>query len=125
LAEHLGDNRTDYLSGLIKSPKLYFVDSGLACHLLGIETEKGLNQSPFLGPVFEGFVAAEILKQQIGSGRPRALYYFRDQQGLEVDFIVPAGDRRLFLSRPRHLELWPRPWPNRWSVWLKPTQLMP
>lgn len=80
---------------LIKSPKLYFVDSGLACHLLGIETEKGLERSPFLGPLFEGFTAAEILKQQIASGRPRALYYFRDQQGLEVDFIVPAGDRKL------------------------------
>jgi hypothetical protein len=81
---------------LIKSPKLYFMDSGLACHLLGIETERGLERSPFLGPLFEGFTAAEILKQQIASGRPRALYYFRDQQGLEVDFIVPAGDRKLF-----------------------------
>jgi uncharacterized protein len=80
---------------LIKSPKLYFVDSGLACHLLGIESEKDLDRSPFLGPLFEGFAASEILKQQIASGRPRALYYFRDQQGLEVDFIVPAGDRRL------------------------------
>jgi uncharacterized protein len=80
---------------LVKSPKLYFVDSGLACHLLGIESEKQLNQSPFLGPVFEGFVAAEILKRQIASGRPRALFYFRDQQGLEVDFIVPSGDRHL------------------------------
>lgn len=80
---------------LIKSPKIYFVDSGLACYLLGIESERGLNQSPFLGPLFEGFVAAEILKQQIASGRSKALYYFRDQQGLEVDFIVPTGDRKL------------------------------
>jgi uncharacterized protein len=80
---------------LIKSPKLYFVDSGLVCHLLGIESEKMLNKSPFLGPVFEGFVASEIIKQQIGSGRPRALYYFRDQQGLEVDFIAPSGNQRL------------------------------
>ncbi|MBI4596282.1 MAG: ATP-binding protein [Candidatus Tectomicrobia bacterium] len=80
---------------LIKSPKLYFVDSGLVCHLLGIESEKMLNNSPFLGPVFEGFVASEIIKQQIGSGRPRALYYFRDQQGLEVDFIVPSGHQQL------------------------------
>jgi predicted AAA+ superfamily ATPase len=80
---------------LIKSPKLYFVDSGLACYLLGIESERGLNQSPFLEPLFKGFVAAEILKQQIASGRPKALYYFRDQQGLEVDFIVPNGDRKL------------------------------
>ena len=80
---------------LVKSPKLYFVDSGLVCHLLGIESEKMLNQSPFLGPIFEGFVASEIIKQQANSGRPRALYYFRDQQGLEVDFIIPRGDRKL------------------------------
>jgi predicted AAA+ superfamily ATPase len=80
---------------LIKSPKLYFVDAGLACHLLGIESEMMLNQSPFLGPVFEGFVASEIIKQQTALGRPRALYYFRDQQGLEVDFIVPLRERQL------------------------------
>ncbi len=82
---------------LIKSPKLYFMDSGLACHLLGIDSEKALNRSPFLGPLFEGFVASEVIKHQIGMGRPRELYYFRDQQGLEVDFVVPTGHRRLFL----------------------------
>jgi uncharacterized protein len=82
---------------LVKSPKLYFVDSGLACHLLGITAEKILNHSPFLGPLFEGFVASEILKHQIGSGRERQLYWFRDQQGLEVDFVVPHGHRQLLL----------------------------
>lgn len=82
---------------LIKSPKLYFIDSGLACHLLGIESEKALNRSPFLGPIFEGFVAAEIIKRQINAGRRRELYYFRDQQGLEVDFILPGRDRKVML----------------------------
>jgi predicted AAA+ superfamily ATPase len=82
---------------LVKSPKLYFVDSGLACHLLGIETESQLVRSPFLGPLFEGFVAAEILKQQQAAGRRRELYFFRDQQGLEVDFLIPIGGRRLAL----------------------------
>ena len=82
---------------LVKSPKLYFLDSGLACHLLGVESERELNRSPFLGAIFEGFVASEILKDQIGARRPRQLYYFRDQQGLEVDFVVPAGHRRLVL----------------------------
>jgi len=82
---------------LVKSPKLYFGDSGLLCHLLGLESERELNRSPFLGPIFEGFVASEILKHQIGTGRPRQLYYFRDQQGLEVDFVVPTGHRRLLL----------------------------
>jgi hypothetical protein len=82
---------------LIKSPKLYLADSGLACHLLGIESERELQRSPFLGPLFEGFVAAEILKQQLNAGKARSLYCFRDQQGLEVDFVVPQGDRRLLL----------------------------
>ena len=82
---------------LIKSPKLYFADSGLACHLLGIESQHMLARSPFLGPVFEGFVASEIVKRQLAAGRRRELYYFRDQQGLEVDFVVPAGDARLVL----------------------------
>jgi len=82
---------------LIKSPKLYFADSGLACHLLGIESDATLNRSPFLGPLFEGFVASEIVKQQIGIGRPREIYYFRDQQGLEVDLVVPAAHGRLVL----------------------------
>ncbi|HEV8550375.1 MAG TPA: DUF4143 domain-containing protein [Polyangiaceae bacterium] len=82
---------------LIKSPKLHFADSGLACHLLGIETESALGRSPFLGSLFEGFVAAEIAKQQINLGRARELYHFRDQQGLEVDFVVPFGEARLAL----------------------------
>ncbi len=76
---------------LIKSPKIYITDSGLACHLLGIETSAELERSPFLGPLFEGFVAAEIAKAQVNAGRRRQLYYFRDQQGLEVDFIVPSS----------------------------------
>jgi uncharacterized protein len=75
---------------LIKSPKVYVTDSGLACHLLGIDTSAELEKSPFLGALFEGFVAAEMLKSQVNSGRRRELYYFRDQQGLEVDFVIPG-----------------------------------
>jgi predicted AAA+ superfamily ATPase len=75
---------------LIKSPKIYLADSGLACHLLGIETEAELERSPFLGVLSEGFVAGEILKAQAHAGRRRELY-IRDQQGLEVDFILPGG----------------------------------
>jgi len=82
---------------LVKSPKIYFVDSGLACHLLGIESERALRASPFAGPVFEGFVASEIVKSQINAGRRRELYWFRDQQGLEVDFVVPDRKGGLIL----------------------------
>ena len=57
---------------------------------MGIETEAELEKSPFLGSLFEGFIAAEIVKAQANAGRRRELYYFRDQQGLEVDFVVPG-----------------------------------
>ena len=77
---------------LVKSPKLYLADAGLACFLLGIETEKQLDASPFLGPVFEGYVASEIVKSQLNAGKRRELYHFRDQKGLEVDFVVPTGE---------------------------------
>lgn len=82
---------------LIKSPKLYFVDTGLVCHLLGIDSERELERSPFLGALFESYVASEILKHQLNTGRRRELYYFRDQQGLEVDFLLPQGSRRLLM----------------------------
>jgi predicted AAA+ superfamily ATPase len=74
---------------LVKSPKVYVMDPGLTCHLLGITTQAELNRSPFLGALFEGFVASEILKHQVNQGRRKELYHFRDQQGLEVDFLFP------------------------------------
>jgi predicted AAA+ superfamily ATPase len=76
---------------LIKSPKVYLGDSGLACYLLGITTQAELDRSPFLGALFEGYVAAEILKSQANQGRRKQIYHFRDQQGLEVDFLFPGG----------------------------------
>ena len=75
---------------LIKSPKVYIADSGLACHLLGITSEAELRRSPFRGDLFEGLVAAEIVKAQLHRGLRRQLWYFRDQTGLEVDFVVPG-----------------------------------
>jgi uncharacterized protein len=75
---------------LIKSPKVYLADPGLACHLLGIDSATELEKSPFLGALFEGFIASEIVKAQVNSGQRRELYHFRDEQGLEVDFLMPG-----------------------------------
>jgi hypothetical protein len=69
----------------------------LACHLLGIATQAELDRSPFLGALFEGHVASEILKSQINRGRRKELYHFRDQQGLEVDFLFPSGQGGLWM----------------------------
>jgi len=82
---------------LIKSPKVYLGDSGLACYLLGLTSVGELERSPFLEALFEGFVAAEILKSQAEQGMRKELYYFRDQQALEVDFLVPQPNARLWL----------------------------
>lgn len=82
---------------LIKSPKIYFADSGLATYLLGIETQSALRKSTFFGQIFEGFVASEVVKHQINSGKRREIYYFRDQQGLEVDFIIPTASAKLLV----------------------------
>lgn len=82
---------------ITKAPKCYVADPGLACHLLGIDDEAALLRSPFAGAIFEGHVAAEIVKAQVHRGRRRALWFFRDQQGLEVDFLVPEEPGRLRL----------------------------
>jgi predicted AAA+ superfamily ATPase len=83
---------------LIKSPKVYIGDSGLACYLLGITTQAELDRSPFLGPLFEGFAAAEIVKSQVNRGQRKELYHFRDQQGLEVDFLFPDRQGGLWMA---------------------------
>jgi predicted AAA+ superfamily ATPase len=82
---------------LIKSSKLYWGDSGLACYLLGVASQNELDRSPFLGVLFEGFVAAEILKSQVNRGERKEVYFFRDQQGLEVDFLIPRPNAGLWL----------------------------
>ena len=82
---------------IVKSPKVYLGDSGLACFLLGLTSAAELERSPFLGSLFEGFVAGEILKNQADRGMRKELYYFRDQQGLEVDFLLPRSNASLWL----------------------------
>jgi predicted AAA+ superfamily ATPase len=72
---------------LVKTPKVYVADSGLACHLVGITNAKELERSPFHGALFEGYVAAEIVKSQLNRGVRRELYFFRDHQGFEIDFL--------------------------------------
>jgi hypothetical protein len=79
---------------LLKTPKVYVADSGLACHLLGIRTAGELARSPFRGALFEGLVAAEVAKSQENAGLRREVYFFRDREGLEVDFVAPGPGGR-------------------------------
>ncbi len=82
---------------LVKSPKVYFTDTGLASHLLGIRSLAEFRRSPFRGALWESFVASELAKLQVNAGQRRELHFFRDQAGLEVDFLLPAAGGRLDL----------------------------
>jgi len=86
---------------LVKSPKLYFTDSGLVSCLLGIDSTEAMLESPFHGALFEGFVAAEAVKHRASHGRRIERCHFRDRQGLEVDFAVPQGAGRLLLAEAK------------------------
>jgi len=82
---------------LVKTPKLYFVDTGLACFLAGLPSPQALQQSSQLGAFFETYVFGQLLRWHANRGRPVEIYFYRDHYGHEVDFVIPEGDRlRLF-----------------------------
>jgi uncharacterized protein len=72
--------------------------------LLGVTSSAELERSPFLGARFEGFVAAKILKSQADQGMRKELYYFRDQLGLEVDFLVPRPNSNPWLIEAKVID---------------------
>lgn len=78
---------------LIKAPKLYFYDTGVLSHLLGIESPEQLATHPLRGAIFENWVVAEIAKYAFHRGRRPRISFYRDQRGLEIDVIVERGDR--------------------------------
>ena len=81
----------NYNKRLIKSPKLYFLDTGLACFLLNIQDETQLSTHPLRGALFESFVISEMLKNRYNRVLSDNLYYFRDSTGNEVDLIFDQG----------------------------------
>lgn len=72
---------------LVKTPKLYFLDTGLLCHLLRITEPGDLRTHAMRGAVFETWVVSETLKHRFNQGLPADLYYWRDNHGLEVDLV--------------------------------------
>jgi len=77
---------------LIKSPKLYFHDVGLASYLLDIETEVQLDRDPLRGALFENLIISELMKRRFNQGLDSNLYYYRDRHGYEIDIIAGTRD---------------------------------
>lgn len=77
---------------VVKSPKIHLVDSGLACHLLGIRNPDQLRTHPLRGAIFESWVASEVLKARLNRGREPDLHHLRETRGLEIDLLVESGE---------------------------------
>jgi predicted AAA+ superfamily ATPase len=77
---------------IIKTPKLYFYDTGVASSLLRIGTTEALRNHYLYGSLFENLVISEIIKSQVHSGRRASVYYWRESNGTEIDCIVERPD---------------------------------
>jgi predicted AAA+ superfamily ATPase len=78
---------------LVKTPKVHFIDSGLAAWLLGIRSAEQLDHHPLRGSLFESWVHAEVMKLRLNTGSIADVAFYRDQHGLEADLVVDAIDR--------------------------------
>ena len=82
---------TNFSKRLVKTPKLYFYDTGLLCWLLSIKDRTQLNLHPMRGAIFESFVISELLKNRFNRGEANNLYFWRDQNGTEIDLLMDQG----------------------------------
>lgn len=80
---------------IVKSPKVYFTDTGLVCALLGIETVEQLRRDPLAGGLAENWAILEVLKGRWHRGREANLHFFRDSHGAEVDLLIGRGSSLL------------------------------
>lgn len=78
---------------LIKSPKIYFYDTGIVCALLDIENSKQVTNHALKGGLFENLILLELLKERLNAGKQDNLYYWRDKTGNEVDILFEEKNK--------------------------------
>lgn len=104
---------------LVKTPKLYFYDTGLACYLLGIESAEQVSRDKMRGELFENLIVAECLKYKYNQGKNDGVYFYRDAKQHEVDILLHENGaitgievksamtyNAAFENHIRHLEEW-------------------
>ena len=77
---------------LVKTPKIYFYDTGILCFLLGIESPEQLSTHPLRGSIFENLAVVELLKHRYNDDKTNNLYYYRENSGKEVDILQTEGN---------------------------------
>lgn len=89
----LQPHHTNFSKRIIKSPKLYFIDTGLLCYLLKIRRPEDITAHAMRGEIFETFAVAELYKSFVHNGDVPPLYFWRDKTGHEVDVIIDTGKK--------------------------------
>ena len=92
IAFHLPSFHARQRKRLVKMPKLYFHDTGLACWLLGIREARQLRTHPLRGAIFETWVVSEVAKHRAHRGRSGGLSFYRDRNGAELDLLIEEPD---------------------------------
>ncbi len=87
----LHPHHKNFSKRLIKTPKLYFYDSAIACYLLSIQSPKDLIKHYLRGGLFESMILSDFFKQRFNAGLPPSLYFWRDKSGHEIDCILEQG----------------------------------
>ena len=82
---------TNFNKRIVKSPKIYFYDTGLACYLLGLKAEEEINVHFAKGAIFENYVISEYLKNTWNKGEVLSPYFWRDSAGHEIDLLIEKG----------------------------------
>ncbi|MBK8872306.1 MAG: ATP-binding protein [Elusimicrobia bacterium] len=97
---------------IIKSPKVYFMDTGLVCYLVGLQTPAHVLGSPMAGPLFETLIVSNFKKMADDFGLRDRLYFWRSIDGLEVDLLIDPGGPLLPIEIKLSSTLVPRHWQN-------------
>ncbi len=84
---------TNYNKRIVKSPKIYFYDTGLACHLLGLKKKEEITFHYANGALFENYIITEYIKNTWNQGNLLSSYFWRDSKGKEIDLLIEEGDR--------------------------------
>lgn len=102
---------------LIKSPKLYFVDSGLACHLLGIKNSQDLFLHEARGAIFESMIMMELHKFYFNQAENAPIYFWRTTQGQEIDCVIEKSFDQQILVEMKASATWKQDFTSNLHVW--------
>ena len=83
---------------IVKSPKLYFFDTGLVSYLTGIRTHELFEHGPLYGPLFENYIISEIYKKELHVRSGAELFYYRTSNGMEIDLIIDRKPEQQFIE---------------------------